>query len=207
MVLDFLHDDHRIMLSRAYCYFCSNRIWSRSGVARTAGLNDAGCEWDTMFKQILDERKQKNLTITDFLLACGLSPNRYYFKQLSSKNPKSQKPSKRKNSPGLEFREAVAKYFAGQAVARSGYHQSFRTILADWCIDNHPFLRESEIFDIHLADPDSTDLIVYAFKKCTLTDDAILDVLLADTNVRSSLGGSVPRIISRRETQLLACVR
>ncbi len=35
--------------------------------------------WDELHKKILYERKQKNLTITDFLVCCGLDPNRPYF--------------------------------------------------------------------------------------------------------------------------------
>jgi hypothetical protein len=48
------------------------------------------------------------MTITEFLVCVGLDPNIPYFKQLCSKTTRRLHPSKRRNSPGLEFREAVS---------------------------------------------------------------------------------------------------
>eukprot|EP01031_Cornospumella_fuschlensis_P041772 gene41772-50989_t len=160
-------------------------------------------DWDSLHAQILDERKQKNLTITDFLVSCGLDPNRSYFKQLCCKTTKRLHPSKRRNSPGREFRDAVAKYFA-ERVTPTSSNQSLETTISEWCLDNRPQLRESRISDIRLVAPDSTDLVVYAYKGCTLSDSEIEDMLKADARISSSLAGSVLRITSRCESQLLA---
>jgi hypothetical protein len=69
-------------------------------------------DWQELHAKILEERKQKNLTITDFVVSCGLSPNRPYFKQLSGNICQRLPPSTRRNSAGREFRDAVTKYFA-----------------------------------------------------------------------------------------------
>ena len=69
-------------------------------------------EWDELRRKILDIRATSHMTITEFLVCVGLDPNIPYFKQLCSKTTKRLYPSKRRNSPGLEFREAVSKYFA-----------------------------------------------------------------------------------------------
>lgn len=143
-------------------------------------------EWDELHKKILDERSQKNLTITEFLISCGLDPNISYFKQLCSKTMKRMHPSKRKNSPGREFREAVANHFAAQATASSFPTvgaQSLETIILDWCLDNRPRLRENRISDICLVDPTSNDLVVYAYADCTLSNDDILTMLKVDTKI------------------------
>lgn len=94
-------------------------------------------EWDLLYKtnpeKIQEERTKKNLTITDFLVSCGLDPHRSYFRQLCSKTTKWLHPSKRINSPGREFRDAVEKSFNEQVEATS-CNQSLETIIADWCL-------------------------------------------------------------------------
>jgi len=157
-------------------------------------------DWDTLYVKILDERKQKNLTITDFLVSCGLNPNRSYFKQLCCKTPKRLYPSKRRNSPGREFRDAVAKYF-DENVTPTLSNQSLETVISEWCLDNRLQLRESRISDIRLVDPNSTDLVVYAYKECALSDCDILNMLMVDLSALAGL-----RIASRCESQLL-CVQ
>eukprot|EP01039_Chlorochromonas_danica_P012564 gene12564-14404_t len=154
-------------------------------------------------KKILDEREKNNLTITDFLVSCGLDPTRSYFKQLCCKTAKRLHPSKRRNSPGREFRDAVAKYFAEQVTPTSS-NQSLEITISEWCLDNRPQLQESRISDIRLVAPDSADLVVYAYKDCTLSDSEIEDMLIRDPRISSSLAGSVLRITSRCESQLLA---
>ena len=154
-------------------------------------------DWNTLYAKILDERKQKNLTITDFLLSCGLNPNRSYFKQLCCKTTKRLHPSKRRNSPGREFRDAVAKYFADN-VTPTISNQSLETVISEWCLDNRLQLRESRISDIRLVDPNLTDLVVYAYKECALSDSDILNMLMVDLSARGL------RIASRYESQLLA---
>jgi hypothetical protein len=157
-------------------------------------------DWDTLYAKILDERKQKNLSITDFLVSCGLNPNRSYFKQLCCKTPKRLYPSKRRNSPGREFRDAVAKYF-DENVTPTLSNQSLETVISEWCLDNRLQLRESRISDIRLVDPNSTDLVVYAYKECALSDCDILNMLMVDLSALAGL-----RIASRCESQLL-CVQ
>jgi hypothetical protein len=166
-------------------------------------------DWVVLHKKIVDEREQKNLTITDFLVFCGLNPNRSYFKQLCCKTPKRLHPSKKRNSPGREFRDAVAKYFDERAVATlvvgNTSHQPLKTIISEWCLDNRPLLRERKISDIRLAeDSGSTGLIVYAYKECILSDIDIINMLMSDSNISCSLAGSDLRILSRYESQLLA---
>ena len=160
-------------------------------------------DWDALYARILDERNQKNLTITDFLVSCGLNPNVSYFKQLCCKTPKRLHPSRRRNSPGREFRDAVGKYF-DERVTPTSSKQSLETIISEWCLDNRPRLRESQISDIRLVDPNSTNLVVYAYKECSLTNSDIEEMLMRDANISSSLAGSVLRVTFRCESQLLA---
>jgi hypothetical protein len=160
-------------------------------------------DWNELHKKILDERTQKNLTITDFLVSCGLDPDRPYFKQLCCRTTRRLHPSKRRNSPGREFRDAVANYFAGQAKASALPPQPLHIIIEEWCLDNRPRLRENKISDIHMVNPNSTDLVVYVYAECTLSDDDIMTMLKADSKIASSLRPDSR--IARCESQLL-CV-
>ena len=159
-------------------------------------------EWDELYQKIMEERTQKNLTITDFLVSCGLNPDMPYFQQLCCRTPRRLHPSKRRNSPGREFRDAVAKYFAENVAATPSY-QSLETVISDWCLDNRPHLQQSRISGIYLARPNSTDLAVHAYEGCALSDSDILDLLMADSNVSRALVGSVLRIAFRDKAQLL----
>lgn len=150
----------------------------------------------------MEERTQKNLTITDFLVSCGLNPNISYFKQLCCRTPKQLPPSKRRNSPGREFRDAATKYFA-ENVAATSSNQSLETVISDWCLDNRPHLQQIRISVIDLVRPNSTDLVVLAYEGCALSDSDILDLLMADSNVARALVGSVLRIAFRGKAQLL----
>ena len=162
-------------------------------------------KWDALHAMILKERSEKNLSITDFLISSGLNPKKTYFKQLCCKTITQLPPSKRKSSPGREFRDAVAKYFAEQVIPISSI-QSLETTIFEWCLDNCLQLQDNRIADIRLVAPDSTDLVVYAYRDCTLSNSEIEDMLKADAKIASSLAdsGSVLRITSRCETQLLA---
>eukprot|EP01040_Poterioochromonas_malhamensis_P015730 gene15730-17661_t len=162
-------------------------------------------DWDELHKKILDERTQKNLTITDFLVSCGLDPDRSYFKQLCCRTTRRLHPSKRRNSPGREFRDAVANYFAGLVTASSLPPQSLDILIEEWCLDNRPRLRANKISDIRLVDPNSTDLVVYVYAECTLSDDDIMTMLKEDSIIESSLRPD-SRIASRCKSQLLLCV-
>ena len=80
-------------------------------------------------------------------------------------------------------------------------NQSLETVISEWCLDNRLQLRESRISDIRLVDPNSTDLAVYAYKECALSDCDILNMLMVDLSALAGL-----RIASRYESQLL-CVK
>lgn len=162
-------------------------------------------EWDRLRANILEERIQYNLTITDFLVSCGLNHNRTYFRQLCCRTPQLLHPSKRRKSPGLEFRDAAGKYFAEKASPVS-ISQSLETIIFDWCLDNRPHLQQSRISSIRLIDPNSSDLIVLVYKGCSLSDADILRMLMADSHISSCLAstGSDLRVACRGEAQLLA---
>ena len=164
-------------------------------------------DWDDLHKKILEERAQKNLTITEFLVSCGLDPDISYFKQLCCKTPRRLHPSKRRNSAGREFRDAVANYFAGagQATASPSLspRQSLESIIEDWCLDNRPRLREKEISDIRLVNPTSTDLHVNVYDGCTLSDDEIMTMLKDDSKIATNLSPD-SQIVGRFKSQLLA---
>eukprot|EP01039_Chlorochromonas_danica_P008398 gene8398-9257_t len=160
-------------------------------------------DWVSLYAKILNEREQNDLSISDFLISCGLDPNRPHFKHLCCKTTRRLHPSKRIGSTGREFRDAVTKYFA-ERLTPIHSNQSLETTIFEWCLDNRAKLRDSWISDIRLMDPNSTDLVVYAYKECALCNDDILNMLTTDGIILRGLAGSELRITSRYESQLLA---
>lgn len=162
-------------------------------------------DWNELHRKIVEERNREGLTISEFLDRCGLDVNRLYFKQLCCKTPKKLPPSRRRNSPGREFRDAVAKYFAGQAVPTNSSPQSLEIVLSEWCLDNRPLLRESHISHLRLGGSSLTEVVVYAYRQCTLSDQDVLDMLMRDEKIKNILAGT-DLTMSRCESQLLARV-
>jgi hypothetical protein len=172
-----------------------------SGEFERLFVQDNDEEWEAVEKKVVNERKEKYLTITAFLVACGLNPDRSYFKQLCCFTARRLHPSKRRNSPGREYRDAVTRYFAGE-VSVTSVHASLETTILEWCLDNRLHLRASHISAIHLIQPGCTDVVVYAYRECTLSNSEILDMLLGDVHI-ADLAGSTLRITSRCVSQLL----
>lgn len=161
-------------------------------------------EWDSLRAKILDERKQKNLSITDFLVSCGLNSKTPYFKQLCCKAPHRSFPSNRENTRGREFRDAVTNYFAEGVAPTHSMQLSIGTAISEWCLDNYVQLQNSGILCIRLVaqDSNSANLAVYVLDCCNLSDGDIENWLTSDAHVNSSLAGSVLKITSRCDALL-----
>jgi hypothetical protein len=116
-------------------------------------------EWNIFHDKIREERQRKNLTIHQFLHLCKLHPERPYFQQLSSMIRLSPPPSKRRNTPGREFRDAVALYFTESFQATEELPpQPLETLIDDWSLDHAITLRDMHISKIY-ATHDSTGCI------------------------------------------------
>lgn len=164
-------------------------------------------EWSEMHNKIVEVRTAKKLTISEFLICCGLNPNRPYFRQLASMNYQRIPPSKKGRSPGREFRDAVNKYFECKIPPQIPPPQPLETLLLDWCEDHRLELQLWHISDLRLLEPESTKLVVFAYKQCQLTNESIVTILMSDVKIRAAFPeGSSFSMVLRRECQLLSLV-
>lgn len=169
-------------------------------------------EWDELHRKILETRATSHMTITEFLVCVGLNPNRPYFKQLCS--TKKLHPSTRRNSPGLEFREAVSKYFANLSANSAsslshGSPQQLETVIIEWCLDNRSELRDLGISGIYLSKSNPVGIIIDAYQNCTASDAEILHMLMKDSKILETVNGmheSSLLVESRSLSQLLSLV-
>jgi len=171
-------------------------------------------EWDELRRKILDIRATSHMTITEFLVCVGLDPNIPYFKQLCSKTTKRLYPSKRRNAPGLKFREAVSKYFANLSANSTsslshGSPQQLETVISEWCLDNRSELRGLGISGIYLSKSNPVGIIIDAYQNCTASDAEILHMLMNDRKILETVNGmheSSLLVESRWLSQLLSLV-
>lgn len=64
-----------------------------------------------MHEKIVEYRTTKKITIKEFLLHCGLPPNKSYYQQLCSSGGNNIHPSNKSGSPGKIFMDAVTTFF------------------------------------------------------------------------------------------------
>ena len=171
-------------------------------------------DWVELHRKILGTRETSNLTITEFLVCVGLNPNRAYFKHLCTKTITKLHPSKRRNSPGREFRDAVSKYFVNLAANSTrtlshGSPQTLETVVSDWYLDNRTELRGLGISDIYLSKSNPFGIIIEAYQNCAVSDAEILQMLMKDSKILETVEGmhaSSLIVESRSLSQLLGLV-
>jgi hypothetical protein len=57
-------------------------------------------------------------------------------------------------------------------------------LIADWCLDNRPMLRELFISDIRTSQSSPNGIYVVAFRNCALSDEEILSLLRDDEHIQ-----------------------
>lgn len=151
-------------------------------------LRDDG--WEELYAKIQKEKKENNLSISQFLISCGLSPYRSYFQQLCSNSniPSNISPSNKEGSLGREFRDAVNNYFEkiknnGKPIQKKEIE--FSRILSDWRLDNYCELQCKNISDIFCSKKNNYDIIVHVYQNCTLQNEDIIKMLMSDNIIKN----------------------
>lgn len=169
--------------------------------------SSANASWLPIHTKIIEYRKEKKMTISNFLKACGLNSNRSYFKQLACTTGYKGIPSNVDGSVGKEFTDAVNIFFESEALLLSGstsqkQDDSLSVLIEDWMVDNYDMLEEMEIQDIDYL---GSKIRIHVLGGCTKTNEEILKLLGDGINRQEIINAATPS--TRINSTLLAAAK
>ena len=184
-----------------------NDINALTAKFEAANISSENASWLPIHTKIIEYRKEKKMTISYFLKACGLNSDRSYFKQLACTTGYKVIPSNVDGSVGKEFTDAVKIFFESEALLLSGstsqkQDDSLSVLIEDWMVDNYDMLEEMEIQDIDCL---GSKIRIHVLDGCTKTNEEILKLLGDGINRQEIINAATPS--TRINSTLLAAAK
>lgn len=133
--------------------------------------------WKEMHSWITEYRREKHLTLRQFLKACQLDVDNCYYHQLACKTGVQMRPSARLGSKGELFRTTVKKF--KDAVERgdpeitdgSSISDSVEQLVREWCMDNGDVLAMNGIRHLSVKECNGDDVLLWLSACKELSDE------------------------------------